>query len=276
MRKKGVPNKTITTINNILIEQYPLQVVRGGFNVPYLELLVTHKCTLKCKDCIAMMPYFTNQKNMDLDLMLQSIDKCFEYIDIVNYFHIIGGEPLLFPHLTQVLYKINKYRDRIRHLRIPTNGTIVPDEDVYEAMRKSRCTFSVTNYGNLSANIDILEEQCYKNGVGLYINDPSWVKPPRLPDDIIKNGESYYRCSTYCCKILEGKLFYCTYAANAHYLGIIPDDDANYVNLFDIKTTKDTIRSYIERSSPIPACSYCTGVDFNSVAINAAEQTNNR
>lgn len=58
-------------------------------------------------------------------------------------FHVSGGEPLLYKHTVKLIEYLDEYYgNRITTLRLVTNGTIVPTEDVLE--RLSRCNVQIT------------------------------------------------------------------------------------------------------------------------------------
>lgn len=81
-------------------------------------------CNLRCKMCYEWGEngsYFEkeNLKQLDIEIVKNVIREC----SVVEpYFELFGGEPLLYPHLEEVLCEINKINGKVD---IPTNGTLL-------------------------------------------------------------------------------------------------------------------------------------------------------
>ena len=54
----------------------------GKLHLKSIDIQITEKCSLKCKDCCNLMQYYTHAKDSDLDLLFKSIDRFISCIDI--------------------------------------------------------------------------------------------------------------------------------------------------------------------------------------------------
>ena len=72
------------------------------------DLLVTERCNLSCTYCNMFMPYYKAPKHTNLGRLLKDIDILFNKVDFISSFHLVGGEPFLYPHITEVIEFIGK------------------------------------------------------------------------------------------------------------------------------------------------------------------------
>ena len=57
-----------------------------------INLDLTDYCTLRCKNCLALKPYFTERNEMPWELMEQEIERLVS-LKWFRRFHLLGGEP---------------------------------------------------------------------------------------------------------------------------------------------------------------------------------------
>ena len=67
---------------------------------------ITSKCTLKCKLCLAYIPYYKNPKDLSYENAKKILARFFSLVDKIGTFSITGGEPFI--------NKISKIRKKIR------------------------------------------------------------------------------------------------------------------------------------------------------------------
>ena len=97
----------------------------------FLELWVGQSCTLRCKDCLHMIPY-VQQKRYDVDDLIQDCKKLFRICQ-VDYISVLGGEPLT----NRQLYRLIDFISSCSHIRdgkLITNGTIMPDNRLIHSL----------------------------------------------------------------------------------------------------------------------------------------------
>ena len=71
----------------------------------------------------------------------------FKKIDYVSVLHMVGGETLMYPHFREALDYIGKnFRNKIGHLLISTNGTLVPKEETLNLIKKYSGLVYISDY----------------------------------------------------------------------------------------------------------------------------------
>ena len=68
-----------------------------------IDVSLTTRCNLKCKNCGSLMPFYAHPKDVELDTIIKSLDRFFSCVDRVVRINVIGGEPFLYPHLAEVI-----------------------------------------------------------------------------------------------------------------------------------------------------------------------------
>lgn len=125
-------------------------------DIPYFELVLTTRCTLRCESCYNLMQYFSpkNTYTCTFEGIKAALDSLFGVIDCVKNVRIIGGEPLLFKDIAKVVEYLDK-ESKVKSFNIVTNGTIKPKQDLLQALCKScKCSVTISDY-SLSPNIKI-------------------------------------------------------------------------------------------------------------------------
>ena len=82
----------------------------------------------------------------------------------------------------------------------------------------------------------------------------------------VRENEEVFKqcCVKYVYTLLDGKLYRCPFIANATKLNAIPDNPANYVNLFSKKDNiKQQIRRLVKVAKFFPACDFCDGRPYD-------------
>ena len=60
------------------------------------------------------MPHFVSPDHRDLETIKSDIDLFFNKVDYVSVFHLVGGEPFLYPHIEDVIrYVLLNYITKI-------------------------------------------------------------------------------------------------------------------------------------------------------------------
>lgn len=85
------------------------------------------------------MQYFSskNQYTCTLDGILESLDCLLENVGSIQHLCIIGGEPLMFKDLPQLVAELEQ-RKKVRSFDILTNVAIDFKEDLLQAIKKAK------------------------------------------------------------------------------------------------------------------------------------------
>lgn len=250
-----------------------------------VDIIITERCSLKCRDCSNLMQYYKKPQDCDIDEIMRSIDAFCAFVDEVNEFRIIGGEPFMNKEIHLI---INKLVDepKVRKIVIYTNGTIIPKEDQIEYLKNNKVLFIITDYGALSKKLNILTQLLEQNNIAFYIlKVQGWSDCSKIMRHH-RNPEQQEKLFTDCCAknlitLSNGKLYRCPFAANAARLQAVPDFEDDYINLFqapidsiDIYEMKKKIRKFLLEKDFLETCDYCNGRPLGTPAeIPPAIQT---
>ena len=124
--------KTVKTLVGVFVGiRYTPQIfdilLRNKFIIPRMDFVVTTRCSLRCKYCSNLMPYFKHPKDFDAEFLKDSIDKLLDVADEINEIRVIGGEAFVYKDLAVVLNFLVS-NPRICHVNVFTNATILPKD----------------------------------------------------------------------------------------------------------------------------------------------------
>ena len=233
-----------------------------------LDLMITTKCSLKCRNCSNLMQYYKDPSNADYEKIISSLKIINENVDKISEYRVIGGEPLMNKNWADIVNNISEY-DREAKIFIYTNATIAPKESQLESFKNKNVNFIITDYGDLSRNINKMVESLEKYKIS-YKREPAndWIdcsniKHHQRPTDQLK--EVFKQCCVkYLYTLLDQKLYRCPFIANAANLKAIPDNPANYVDLFsEKKDFKNQIRRLVKVAKFFPGCDFCDGRPYD-------------
>ena len=245
-----------------------------------LNLMITERCTLRCRECMNRIPYYTNPINYDWPKMKKALER----LSIITTFQrvdVLGGEAFLHPQLSDILDFLIEL-PQFESITVITNGTKMPDERVLEAFRHSKVQVRISDYGENSYKINELEALFNRERIKHFIVTPKWFKCTEiyLQDRTAEEVQDVY---ANCCKsdsdlphLADGRLYKCQFADSAERLGVIPKVSADSVNILEEPFNANDLLTKIDmlylRRDFIDACRYCTGRGFYSETIPAAEQ----
>ena len=75
-------------------------------------MVITQRCTLKCKLCLAFMPYYENPVDMLFADVEETLKRYFQLVDQVGIFSITGGEPLLHKDIVRIMELVFTYSNQ--------------------------------------------------------------------------------------------------------------------------------------------------------------------
>lgn len=247
--------------------------------INHCELVVTECCSLKCKDCANLMQYYKYPSNLDLEEIFACFNRFLDTIDMLLELRILGGEPFLRKDLDLL---INAYsdNDKIKRITVYTNSTIVPPQKVIESLKNPKVVVHMSNYGEVSRNVDKLDDVFTKNLVSHYIhNYEKWYDLGGIEKrnyDIKRLTTMYRTCMmAKCYTFYRGKFYLCPRAAHGETLGIFKNPSTECVDFtrdVNIVTAKEKVKTLIEDVEKIVACDYCNGSSSSSEIVDAGIQ----
>lgn len=261
------------------------------YNFAYVELAqisVTERCSLRCKKCAHACNYVgRDAKDRTIEEVYQSADAFFSKVNLCRAFVLIGGEPLLYRHLAEVIdYIGKKYRNQMIRFCITTNGTIMPQKELLEACRKYEVMFQISNYSEqlpyLNKKYKTLTETLSANKVRYAIANPdgSWMDYGFDYMDRSCNDEGLQKifdaCQTPCREIRGSRYYFCVMARSVSEnmgKGVGIDDFLDLEKLpADYKKILMEFEMGYSEKGYLDMCRYCNGADSINFKIPIAEQ----
>ena len=275
MSKEKIKQKIDTYIFSVMAQKQQ----NNALKVNGVDLVLTEKCSLKCKDCSNLMQYYAKPVDEDFDQLISSIDTFFTTVDYVHQIRLIGGEPLMYKKIDLVIQHLLTYNN-YDSINIYTNGTIVPNDEKMKVFEHKKIFFDISDYGTLSRNLTPLLNELDKRNIKHNSQRvTTWQDCGRI---VTTNRSDSENKSVFgnCCEnqgltILHGKLYLCPFSAHATNLDAIPfssDDIVNLGNDNKFKLKSQIKKLYFETEF-LEACKSCNGRHPNVTKVEAALQT---
>ena len=247
-----------------------------------MDIIVTEKCSLKCKDCSNLMQYYEKPINVEGTELLNDYEDLNAVSDEVNEIRIIGGEPLMNKDFHEITSKAASY-NKFNKVVVYTNGTICPKDDKLEQIKNDKTFVFITTYGKLSRNAEKLADSLERLGINYNIQpaygwtDSGRVKEYKRPEKINKNLFKLC-CAKHFTTLTDGKIFRCPFSANLERLKALPksDDDffniRNSRNLSNLSEIKIKLKWFLRDKDLIKACDFCPGRSYGQPEIEPGIQ----
>jgi len=262
--------------------KYSLEAVRschqGYFSENELflrsvDLVITEKCSLKCKDCSNLMQYYEKPVDVGIDEISRDFEVLASNVNHIFEVRLIGGEPFM----NKDIYKILDYLysvPNVSKIVVYSNAMIPIKPEFQKLLTHEKLVFSLTDYGNLAKNTPKVVAQLEALGASYRLHPPeNWTDSGQIYDFKRTDPEMVSLFESCCGKNLltlsEGKLYRCPFSANADRLHAIPDDSRNYVS---VDSSPENIRRFTREINYIPACNHCKGRSYDSPSIVPAIQ----
>ena len=243
--------------------------------IPTVSMLMTTICNLDCKGCLNFTHLNKNKMHYPLEQLKENVDCLFSQINGVGLFHLCGGEPLLYPHFTEIMNYISvKYGNKISELGITTNGTIIPSDELCIQMSNANLSVWVDDYRK---NVEIangtyetilkkmrnFRVKYYANYVDEWIN----IEKENIDTDEEKNINKCTLCSIPFVSLKNNKVYGCNYSDYACEANIVNGISGDYWELSQISNNKKIFMEYRMGYSDNGYYSYCSKCE-GSIAIN--------
>lgn len=248
-----------------------------------LDLSITSRCTLKCKNCCLFMPYFKQTMERSYQEIIQDIDCFFMTCNYLWEIKILGGEPLLHPDLNNILkYILHNYGERICTIMINTNGTVMPSNELLQIMQNEKILVWLADYQvseKYSKKVSDVRKTLENHQIRTHFMKDSWWEDMGFPnecdqlDDDKKLIDRYDQCRYPCRGLREGKLWLCSANDNAVRGGLIQENKNDYFELSGTVDKKALVEFDIGFSEYgyVSMCKLCRGY-HSGKQVRAGEQ----
>jgi hypothetical protein len=253
---------------------------------PYSTLAIptciTTRCSLRCRHCSALIPYFESPCHFDTHGIIKSLDSVMSAFNFVQELPVLGGEPLLHPDIADITLHCLKFGN-VERVSIVTNGTIIPSKELLNVMQNSKFFLRLSNYGKLSDKAERIIKLCEIHGIAYENTDYKfWCEGTRIDNYNRPHTETirlFTRCTdTLRHKIHNGRFYLCCVGGDLCDLGIFDANSDNSVELLSNANAAAEIHDLvmkIHRLQPMDMCRYCSGmpqIHFDK-RLPVAEQT---
>lgn len=256
---------------------------------------VTYDCNLKCRLCGASAPYTpVHRRNFSFETQIDALKRFFQIVAHVKVFDLCGGEVLLYKNLKELLLCMKKYTSQFDDLRLVTNGTLLPGEELMDVIQTfgNKISFIVDNYGpELSKNAEELDMILTRLGIRHIYRQYTrenpycggWVDFGDFKKRKLESQEEaerlFSRCAIaqkvhFCFSILGAEVYPCQPARMCRELHIVDNYD-EYLDLSDPALSVEEQRQKIKNICNVKylsACYYCNGLCEDSKRYIPAEQ----
>lgn len=249
LEKDGfIENKDFTGLERFICEWFYKRFKK----VHLLEIhtAVNTKCTFRCEKCNMFIPYYKTGINYSREELTVNLEQLFRYVDYIYKYQLVGGEPFLNPDLPDFLrYLGDTCQNKIGRLRIITNGSVIPSDELCAACQHSNVEIHISDYTHEIPYIERLEKTITKlkaYGINYKVNSSlKWrdfgfpeTRTLRTPDETLRH---MYNCGTAWHGLQDKRLQYCNSAWSASKAGLFDNSENDYVELSgerDIMETK--------------------------------------
>ena len=76
-----------------------------------VDVQITEKCSLKCKDCSNLMQYYQKPVDAEQGILFDSMDRLMSIVDYVNELRILGGDPFMNKEIHKYIKKLLQYKN---------------------------------------------------------------------------------------------------------------------------------------------------------------------
>lgn len=250
-------------LDHILLD-YKKRLLPDKLWIHNIDFVITERCSLKCRDCFNMMQYYERPQDYSREYLCETLDLLLEATEEIVELRILGGEPFMNPEIYNILAYASE-REQVDHIVVYTNGTILPDVDRINRIGSSKISFFISGYGTVSARYHELCRLLKVQSIPYHASEElSWYKIKHI-EEIQKTveevrqiyGECYGRD---CVTLLKGQLYQCEILANAYNLGMLPENEADRVDLSahpDPVVRRERVRRYLYETTYLPGCRWC-------------------
>lgn len=248
----GIPKHRIFMGDEFLYTYFPVYFLYAHNMVFFTSqnIVPSSACNLNCRDCLNFNPYIKQPTVYNMQELRKSVDLFFQAVDLIYRFQVTGGEPLLYPHLQELLTYIDEnYRSKIMRLETVTNGTIIPSDELCEFFAAKDIYVFLDDYTKSlpkehAEKHDKVLRQFQKYNVKYADNFvEQWFQLYPASEERTGISEEalckfFDACGNPWSTIEQGKITACNYALYAQKAGLVSYKDEDYYDLSTFEPSK--------------------------------------
>lgn len=248
-----------------------------GLVIPALAVIVGQACSLKCIHCANFSPFApASAKRYPLEKLCGDLHQIFQSVYCLEKVQVQGGEPFLYSQLPELLDFIRS-SGKVEIITVATNGTILPKEDVLQALRRNHVRVRISNYPNTpQKTVERLTALLNEYDLDIWIyefasDDSMWydmggisAAPPAVNEEAIQRR--FLNCPFHDCFTLEnGKVSRCGRAVMAEMLQGFTSREQDLLPVIPSEDFSSKLWTYLRTPVYMEACRYCYGTEKGKV-----------
>lgn len=261
---------TKMTVENILV---PYEESSQLF---YLEVHASDHCNLNCKGCMHFSPLVKESVFPDFNKLSEDIHQLNKFIKHIDIIRILGGEPLLNPHLERY---INLLRSVFPYsnINIVTNGLLIDkmSDDLCKCIQNNNIHVHISLYPPVIKNKDKIESYLKANNIVYQISESidtftsTYQSKPFVDKFFAKDN-----CEIFCNNLRDGKMSCCPNIMYTKYyndcFGTNYPIEDGLIDIYKIRSCKEL---HQRLNQPAALCSYCDRRSIFNWEITKRRQT---
>jgi MoaA/NifB/PqqE/SkfB family radical SAM enzyme len=228
------------------------------------EVNITDHCNLNCVGCEHFSP-LAKKRCINIYSYKRDCKRLGKLLGgQIENIHLMGGEPLLHPHIIKILDITRKYFV-IGVIEIVTNGLLLlKQKDLFwEKCRENDIKISITQYP-IGLDYSAIEAKAKLHNVNLGYYFSGTKTMQKRPFDLEGKQdieENFQMChmSNFCIQLRNGKLYTCVEIAyislfNKYFDKHMEVTDRDYIDIYKAKNKEEIFKFLCK---PVPFCRYC-------------------
>ncbi|MGC8490152.1 MAG: hypothetical protein ACP5SH_00290 [Syntrophobacteraceae bacterium] len=236
--------------------------------IPSLDIVITEKCSLRCKDCANLIQYYHKPHHFTYDQVFPALDRIMDAVDFVLEFRVLGGETFMHPKAYIFIDALRKYTNYGK-ICVYSNGTIVPTGENLRSLQHDDTFVRISDYGQTSTNIDTIASTFDRHNICYDIEKCEQWQDCASIRKTDRSRQELEAVNAECCArtvltLLNGAICVCPFSAHATNLHAIPVSSRDRLVVGD--SALDKIRAFLkdtQNSNYFEACMYCAGRPVN-------------
>lgn len=244
--------------------------------IPSLDIVITEKCSLKCRDCSNLMQYYIKPKNFNFKEIFKCLNSFMEEVDFVLELRILGGEAFMNPEAYKFINELRKYKNYGR-IVVYSNGTITPADENLKALKYDDTYLRISNYGKVSKKLDDMINLFDKMKIN-YSEDvmEGWQDCSKIKrQNRTKKGHA--KVFEVCCAnktftLMNSKIYNCPFAANVFNLNFLPTELEEALYIKESNEIRSEIYEMLKKRKYFKICEFCAGRPDDEIPLPVAIQ----
>ena len=248
----------------------------------FFGYILSNVCTLKCKHCCEMVPYYQTKSFVDADVVIDNCRKVADASGFTMYIELIGGEPFIHPDIVKILKGLLEIDD-VGYVKIFTNGTVIPSNELCEVLKNPRIVIVWSNYqdtldGVLLDNVNKTREIFERENIRyIYSMSKTWLDfssfeyVDKSEEDLENDFKDCFIAN--CHRLYEGILYRCPHQYAAARLNKVEVGEQDCVDVERANSLEELSEQLYDFKmlKYVDACRYCV-VPYKAEEVPAGEQ----